>query len=84
MPVVRIKGWPRDARPGVPPDALIMLLRHEAGMDSLEAKEAVTRLMDGKSVDAYFDLGETKAAPRPTLDVPLHRGRELPQEVAST
>jgi hypothetical protein len=38
------------------------LLAEEAGMYGTEAADAVQRLMKGKFVDAYFDLGEDAAA----------------------
>jgi hypothetical protein len=78
MPVVTIKGWRSEVRPHVPPLSLLELLRTEAGMDSVEAREAVEQLMKGKSIDAFFDLGEDRVA---KLFVDKLRGFGLEGEV---
>lgn len=62
MPVVTLMGWKLGLGPTSPPEALLKLLRADAGMDSDDGITAIHRLMKGKSVDAFFDLGEDKAA----------------------
>lgn len=62
MPLVRISGWQRGSRPDLRPAPLSALFVREIGMDGSEAEAAVRRLMKGEFVDAFFDLGEDKAA----------------------
>ena len=62
MPTVRVIGWQSGSSPGYPSEYLAEFFSKEAGMDSGEAKAAIRRLTKGKSVDAYFDLGEDGAA----------------------
>jgi hypothetical protein len=78
MPIVTVKGWRSEVRPHVPPLSLVELLRTEAGMDSVEAKESVEQLMKGKPLKAFFDLGEDIAA---KLFVDKLRGFGLEGEV---
>ncbi|MDD5541944.1 MAG: hypothetical protein PHX83_02100 [Acidobacteriia bacterium] len=78
MPIVSVKGWRTDVRPGGPPLSLVELLKTEAGMDSVEAKESIDRLMKGRPIDAFFDLGEDRAA---KLFVSKLRGFGLEAEV---
>jgi hypothetical protein len=62
MPVVTLIGWKAGFGPTSPPEALLKLLRADAGMDSDDGITAIHALMKGKSVDAFFDFGEEKAA----------------------
>jgi hypothetical protein len=62
MPSVQIAGWKSGSGPPLPLTRLAGFLAKEAGMDSVEAEEALERLGKGKPVDVYFDLGEDAAA----------------------
>jgi hypothetical protein len=61
MPIVRIR-WDANKSPTAVPGSLVDFLRDEAGMDSAEAVRSAQDLIHGRSVEAYFDLGENEAA----------------------
>jgi len=62
MLVVRITGWRGGRPPLVPPQAIARTFAETANMGERESMLAATRLMRGKSVDAYFDSAEHAAA----------------------
>src|SRR5437868_6332659 len=61
MILVRITGWSSGTAPNLVSDAIRRSLT-DAGIEKSDMDLSLSRLLHGKSVDIYFDLGEHKAA----------------------
>jgi hypothetical protein len=61
MIIVRITGWSSGISPTILPTSVRDLLE-EAGVEKADMERTANRLLNGKFVDVYFDLGEHAAA----------------------